>query len=96
LRKALCGPAGYLVVRLPDFVSARPVQPVFFLSNFEIKKILFISHYAGRTGAPLMLLNFLTWMKENSNISFEFLLRALYACICRQVVVRLTIQPGGA
>jgi hypothetical protein len=40
-----------------------------------MKKILFISHSAGRTGAPLMLLNFLTWVKENSDITFEALLK---------------------
>jgi glycosyltransferase involved in cell wall biosynthesis len=38
--------------------------------------ILFISHYAGRTGAPLMLLNLLKWLKENTRISFEILLLA--------------------
>jgi len=39
------------------------------------KKVLFISHSAGRTGAPLMLLNFLKWMKNHSDISFEILLK---------------------
>jgi glycosyltransferase involved in cell wall biosynthesis len=39
------------------------------------KKVLFISHNAGRTGAPIMLLNLLKWLKENTNISFEILLR---------------------
>ena len=38
------------------------------------KKILFISQSAGRTGAPLMLLNLLGWFKENSRLSFEVLL----------------------
>ncbi|MGE4545129.1 MAG: glycosyltransferase family 4 protein [Pedobacter sp.] len=37
--------------------------------------ILFISHSACRTGAPLMLLNLLRWFKKNSNLSFEILLR---------------------
>ncbi len=39
------------------------------------KKILFISHSACRTGAPLMLLNFLKWVKGYSDISFEILLK---------------------
>lgn len=39
------------------------------------KKVLFISHDSGRTGAPLMLLNLLKWLKENTNLSFEILLR---------------------
>lgn len=38
------------------------------------KKILFISQSAGRTGAPLMLLNLLNWLKYNSKLSFEVLL----------------------
>lgn len=40
-----------------------------------MKKVLFISHNAGRTGAPLMLLNMLRWFKENTDLSFEILLR---------------------
>jgi glycosyltransferase involved in cell wall biosynthesis len=39
------------------------------------KKILFISHDATRTGAPILLLNLLSWFKENSNISFQVLFR---------------------
>jgi glycosyltransferase involved in cell wall biosynthesis len=37
-------------------------------------KILFISHYAGRTGAPLLLLNLLKWLKANTPLAFEVLL----------------------
>ncbi len=37
-------------------------------------KILFISHFAGRTGAPLLLLNLLKWLKENTPLAFEVLL----------------------
>jgi glycosyltransferase involved in cell wall biosynthesis len=37
--------------------------------------ILFISHNAGRTGAPLMLLNLLKWLNENTDLTFEILLR---------------------
>jgi len=39
------------------------------------KKILFISHEATRTGAPLVLLNLLKWLKKNTDISFEVLLK---------------------
>ncbi len=39
------------------------------------KRILFISHDASRTGAPILLLNFLRWLKRNSNFTFEILLR---------------------
>jgi glycosyltransferase involved in cell wall biosynthesis len=38
-------------------------------------RILFISHDASRTGAPIILLNFLKWLKKkNSNIQFDILL----------------------
>ncbi len=39
-----------------------------------MRKVLFISHSAGRTGAPIMLLNFLRWLKENADVPFEILL----------------------
>jgi glycosyltransferase involved in cell wall biosynthesis len=38
------------------------------------KKILFVSHEATRTGAPLSLLRLMKWIKENTNISFLTLL----------------------
>lgn len=37
-------------------------------------KILFISHDAGRTGAPILLLNFMKWLKCNTPIEFDILL----------------------
>ncbi|WP_096896367.1 hypothetical protein [Candidatus Scalindua japonica] len=39
------------------------------------KKILFISHDASRTGAPIILLNFLRWFQDNTNIPFRIILR---------------------
>jgi glycosyltransferase involved in cell wall biosynthesis len=39
------------------------------------KKILFISHQAGRTGAPIVLLHLLRWLKLHSNFKFEVLLQ---------------------
>jgi glycosyltransferase involved in cell wall biosynthesis len=38
------------------------------------KQILFISHNATRTGAPILLLHFLRWFKENTEIPFRILL----------------------
>src|SRR5215470_13118728 len=38
-------------------------------------KILFLSHDASRTGAPIVLLNLIRWFKENSSIPFEILLK---------------------
>jgi glycosyltransferase involved in cell wall biosynthesis len=40
------------------------------------KKILFISHDATRTGAPIIFLNFLEWFKNNSKIPFRILLKS--------------------
>lgn len=38
-------------------------------------KILFISHDASRTGAPIVFLNFLRWFKQNTDIPFQILLQ---------------------
>ena len=40
------------------------------------KKILFISHDASRTGAPIVLLNLLKWLNENSEIQTHILLKS--------------------
>ena len=37
------------------------------------KKILFISHSTSRTGAPVLLLQFLRWLKTNTDLSFATL-----------------------
>lgn len=39
-----------------------------------MKKILFISHDASRTGAPMVLLYFLKWLKQNEAVYFETIL----------------------
>lgn len=39
-----------------------------------MKKILFISHDASRTGAPLLLLNLLKWISKNTQIKYDILL----------------------
>jgi glycosyltransferase involved in cell wall biosynthesis len=38
--------------------------------------ILFVSHYAGRTGAPIALLHILRWLRKKTDLRFEILLRA--------------------
>lgn len=38
------------------------------------RRILFVSHQASLTGAPLMLLNFLRWLRSNSDLDFQVLL----------------------
>ncbi len=39
-------------------------------------KVLFISHEASRSGAPIVLLHLLKWIKNNSGLQFEILLLA--------------------
>lgn len=40
-----------------------------------MRTILFISHDASRTGAPMVLLHFLRWFKAHSNVPFQILLK---------------------
>jgi len=37
--------------------------------------VLFVSHYAGRTGAPVVLLNLQRWLREHSQLRFATILR---------------------
>lgn len=39
-------------------------------------RVLFVSHEATRTGAPIMFLHFLRWLRENTDLDFEILLLA--------------------
>ncbi len=39
-------------------------------------KILFVSHDATRTGAPIVLLTFLNWLKSHANIEITLLFKA--------------------
>lgn len=41
----------------------------------DIQTVLFVSHDASRTGAPTVLLNFLRWFKQNTDIPFLILLQ---------------------
>ncbi len=38
------------------------------------KRVLFISHDASRTGAPIVLLHLLRWLRSNTDLSFDVLL----------------------
>jgi len=38
------------------------------------KRVLFVGHDAGRTGAPIMLLHLLRWLRSNSDLDFDLLL----------------------
>src|ERR1700704_1052659 len=39
-------------------------------------RVLFIGHEATRTGAPLMLLHLLRWLRDNTDIDFDLLIRS--------------------
>lgn len=39
-------------------------------------KVLFVSHDASRTGAPFLLLHFLRWARQSTDLQFEILLRS--------------------
>ena len=41
-----------------------------------MKKIVFISHLADRTGAPIVLLHLLRWLKQRGDFEFVILLEA--------------------
>src|SRR6187399_2669791 len=43
--------------------------------QMSFQEILFVSHDAGRTGAPLVLLNFQRWLKEHTGVKFATILR---------------------
>ena len=49
-------------------------KPVFSVSNPN-GKIVFVSHEASRTGAPILFLQMLEWIKNNTSIEFEILLK---------------------
>ena len=44
-------------------------------TSFE-RRVLVVSHDASRTGAPILLLHLLRWIKANSDLTFNILLRA--------------------
>jgi len=45
------------------------------MTNLAEPRVLFVSHEATRTGAPVLLLHFLRWLRTNTGIDFEVVLR---------------------
>lgn len=41
--------------------------------SLSARKVLFINHDAARTGAPIILMNFLRWFNDNTKIPFQIL-----------------------
>ena len=70
------------------------------MRSSDEKPVLFISHDARRTGAPLLLLNFLEWVKENIDLEFDVLLgeggelESRFMAIAPTRVFRSLNQPG--
>lgn len=62
-------------------------------------RVLFVSHYAGKTGAPLLMLHFLEWVHANTSMRFEVLLlesgplEAVFGAMCRTHVVNVFGPP---
>lgn len=44
------------------------------MQSSDTKKVLFISHEASRSGAPIVLLHLLKWLKKNTALQFDILL----------------------
>jgi glycosyltransferase involved in cell wall biosynthesis len=66
------------------------------------KRILFVGHEATRTGAPIVLLHLMRWMRSNSEFDFELLLlqggdlEPAYGELCRVEVVGRSQAPRDA
>jgi glycosyltransferase involved in cell wall biosynthesis len=45
------------------------------MRNLGEQRVLFVSHEASRTGAPVLLLRLLRWLRANTNVDFEVVLR---------------------
>ncbi len=45
------------------------------MTNFAERRVLFVSHDATLTGAPVLLLHLLRWLRTNTSIDFEVVLR---------------------
>ena len=70
-------------------------RPVSHTGSAETPTVLFISHDAHRTGAPLLLLCLLKWLKNNTNVPFEVLLRQDGALRREfEALAPVTVWPG--
>ena len=43
-------------------------------NRFMMKKVLFVGHGASQTGAPMLLLHFMRWLRNNTSLQFDVLL----------------------
>ncbi len=60
------------------FVSEGMKRRFFNLISMRVKNnasVIFISHDAGRTGAPIVLLDLLRWIKKHTSLNFKIILR---------------------
>lgn len=60
----MTGPEGWAAIR-----RDRPPRPPWWATD----PVLIVSHSAGRTGAPLVLLHLLRWIRANTSLNFEVL-----------------------
>ena len=63
-----------------------------------METVLFISHEASRTGAPIMLLNFLRWFRQDQRIAFRTLTGSVGELSADFAAVgpASSIEPSGA
>ncbi|HEU5125172.1 MAG TPA: glycosyltransferase [Verrucomicrobiae bacterium] len=66
---------GLKQLRLENPAVSNPILPAEIAVPQTQKHILFVSHDASRSGAPMFLLNLLRWLKANTSASFKVLLR---------------------
>lgn len=66
----------FYIIDTPRFLSnSSSNNPLFQTPIEDNAPILFISHDAGRTGAPIVLLNLLRWIKKHTLLNFKIVLR---------------------
>ena len=56
------------------FQKIAPTKESCDVTEVRGNKILFVSHEATRTGAPMVLLHILRWLRKNTDVDFEILL----------------------
>jgi glycosyltransferase involved in cell wall biosynthesis len=67
---------GITGLAIPNQGRATPVSRTNPAPGATGVSVLFISHYCGRNGAPLILLRLLQWIKAHTNINIQVLLRS--------------------
>lgn len=54
-------------------ISLKVVKPKVETSDFDQPSVIFVSHEASKTGAPIVLLAFMKWLSTNTDIKFRII-----------------------